>query len=218
MNKAYQWVLNILVEVGCAIQLLDPTVVDIHFPTNHGLSRSQLASLLEQLLQVEDLVAERDDVDMEQEPIVLSLNRAEIEALLSSDGDDVSLFLTPQGGAHWETVASPDWGRYISNDTRGDQWLVASMDLALIEKYLARQDVQAHIVPGTLEWELVTPWQATYWKILPSAHCARFKYIEYIVNLTPEEAQYWEDPTDAAESLPWAEPAEDWYTANATLT
>ena len=80
--------------------------------------------------------------------------------------------LTPEGGAQWEAFAAPDWQRYIdassrlTDDGKGIIWEVICVDKKWLEAYFKSmcfydpQDVSL----ATVEWDYITPWDATYWK------------------------------------------------------
>jgi hypothetical protein len=56
-------------------------------------------------------------------------------------------------------------------------------------------------VPGSKHWDVLEPWQATYWKVLPLGHRMRFSY-----DVPPPEPGF--DPTAWA----WLKEIQNWYT------
>ena len=192
MNKGQYWILNVLVERGCAIHLIDSDNVDQHFSPGHGLDRQELVDTLDSLFQRGDLSAERliDGSDEDFSP-----TRSEIATALLSKVSNVTIFLTPQGGALWEEFSAPNWDHYIREEWGEDDWWGASaVECHLAERFLDTPQVQSRIVPGTMMWDKPSPWEATYWKTLPAGCRVRFR-------LVPAED----------ECNPWPEPDANWY-------
>ena len=80
-------------------------------------------------------------------------------------------YLTPQGGARWEAVANPNWdiffGGRIGYDP--DEAYLESKNRDLLKRKLGLSEFLSSVVhiPGSEKWEILKPWQATYWKNLP---------------------------------------------------
>lgn len=153
----------------------------------HELSFPALVDTLERLFLGGDLIAERGGESEHTSAFVPC--RPDIVAALS---DQVRLYygLTGQGGARWEAFAKPVWSRYIdvgywTDSTAGDIDVgeIVAQDKHAVEQYLAA--LYAHYVeptytlhPESEHWDLVSPWDVTYWKTLPQGYRVRFTYNE----------------------------------------
>ena len=90
--------------------------------------------------------------------------------------------LTQEGGAQWEAFAAPDWQKYIAGsfqpeDEEGEyeMWELIGGDKNWLEAYIESMCFydQQELILESVEWDYVTPWQATYWKRLKGAHRVR---------------------------------------------
>ncbi len=196
MDRAEYWILDAAVEGMWALGTLKPDIVQMAFNRpGHGLSYDALIGLLDRLFQRGDLVADRvGRLNWEDSHLSVPTREEIVDLLAVVGGPDVWYGLTAQGGARWEAVSAPDWERF-SDCWWGDPdwWGAVSADHLRVEQYLSSAKVQSRIVPGSELWEVVTPWQATYWKTLPIGHKVSFRI------------------TKPKRLMPWAEPAADWY-------
>jgi hypothetical protein len=150
---------------------------------NHGLSRDELTSVLNHLFRRGELLAQR--VRTSEPKVFFKPTEAEIQEAL--DGRlDVTYGLTPQGGARWEEVSRPHWERYISAWVYADpqEGQIVGSDRGLVEKYnsMSHYVWDISVVPGSKRWDVLEPWQATYWKQLLLGHRVRFSF-EWIERL-----------------------------------
>ena len=90
--------------------------------------------------------------------------------------------LTREGGAQWEAFAAPDWQKYIAGsfqpeDEEGEyeMWELICGDKNWLEEYIQSMCFydQKEVILESVEWDYVTPWQATYWKRLNGGHRVR---------------------------------------------
>ena len=90
--------------------------------------------------------------------------------------------LTREGGAQWEAFAAPDWQKYIAGsfqpeDEEGEyeMWELICGDKNWLEAYIESMCFynQQELILESVEWDYVTPWQATYWKRLNGGHRVR---------------------------------------------
>ena len=90
--------------------------------------------------------------------------------------------LTQEGGAQWEAFAAPDWQKYIARsvqreDEEGEyeRWELTCGDKNWLEAYMESMCFygQVEVILESVEWDYVTPWQATYWKQLEGGHRVR---------------------------------------------
>ncbi|MEH2127350.1 hypothetical protein [Nostoc sp.] len=128
-----------------------------------------------------------------------------------------SYYLTPQGGARWEEMAHPDWNKFLivnileifpyEHGILGTQREIIEKLLVLDKFILMREHV-----PGTEVWEVVEPWQATYWKTLPLGYhvCCEFKDNDWDYCGLDDHI-----PTDLLEpyeqALQWYKDVKKWY-------
>ena len=176
----------------------------------HGLTRSALVETLHRLLaaghiyakseaggsiatqaQIERALAERvpwdthhvfvsADGDVELAPDTSKPPRTE-----PVDVRQLTYYgLTPEGGAHWEAFAAPNWEKYIAarsqarDETDESQtWEVICADADWLEMYIDSLCFysQIEVSPASIAWDEIAPWQATYWKQLEGAHRVRFQ-------------------------------------------
>ena len=105
-------------------------------------------------------------------PLAGDVRRALCEPHRTVRSGEVSFFgLTELGGKTWEQFASPNWARFI--DSEGDvdgQTELTCTDEDWLSSYLRAFEQQLKIDPDSVSTSVVRPWQATYWKELPSAH------------------------------------------------
>lgn len=196
MDRAEYWILDSVVDGMRLFGTLHPAVVQEAFNRpGHGLGYDQLLDLLNCLFQSGDLVANRVSLLNYEDSRLFVPARAELAGLFTVTGDsDVFYGLTAQGGARWEAVSAPDWNGFSDCWwTEPDWWGAVGADRRRVEQYLLSAQVQARVVPGSEFWEVVRPWQATYWKSLPIAHKVSFRI------------------TESEEAMPWAAPAAGWY-------
>jgi hypothetical protein len=102
------------------------------------------------------------------------------------------------------TAALGSIGPRFGNAEPRDGEIIGS-DRNLVEQYdsLSRYDSDISVVPGSEHWDVLQPWQATYWKELPVGHRLRYKY-EW-VGRTPELKT---DPKISE----WFKEIRNWYT------
>jgi hypothetical protein len=186
-ERAVYWLLDAAALGWMPLEWLTADNVCEVFNTRRGheLSFPDLVDTLEGLFQSGDLIAER----LEQNHLTGEFvpSRPDLVAGLSGQ---VWLYygLTGQGGARWEAFARPDWSRYIdasywTDTTDGDIEVgeIVAQDKHAVEQYLAA--LYAHYVnptytihPDSEHWDLLIPWDVTYWKTLPQGYRVHFTY------------------------------------------
>lgn len=179
------WLLTVVCEHWLFLHALSKPERDIGLNlSSPDLWGDQLIDTLHHLFQRGDVIAQQmgegpgNWLDEVGSPFVPS--RSQIEAAV---GGRLSLVygLTPQGAARWELVANPQWDRYFV-DSWGydpDQGEIIASDPELVERLLTAspyiwKDDQP--IEKTVSWETVQPWQATYWKLLPTGHRLTFDF------------------------------------------
>ncbi|WP_155968903.1 hypothetical protein [Kamptonema formosum] len=121
--------------------------------------------------------------------------------------------LTPQGGARWEAVAQADWNRYFewySDDYKSIECELWNCELVAIDRHLIEWllSIDCYLpshsihIPSTEVWDIIEPWQATYWKTLPRAYRVRYQARERVPHIGPDT------PLDIFETY---QQAQKWY-------
>ncbi|QSQ22433.1 hypothetical protein JY651_46195 [Pyxidicoccus parkwayensis] len=164
------WFLDAVIEMGENLAVLkSPRIEEILNRRTHGLGErelvEQIASLCQSgLIEVKNddgvRVCSLDDVD-----------RAFAESRCEPRHYSGFWYsLTPAGGAAWESVTHPDWSCYLSHWTRREEVCIeAATRERAVEEFNRASTDPAHVpVPGSYRETLLEPWEATYWKTLPS--------------------------------------------------
>ena len=200
MNPNELWLLDSVIEQRHPMGMLMMENVEAIFDRPaHGMDRGAMISTLARLFELGLMNATSE----ERGEFVPTPD--EIEAALDSEFD-ADYRLTETGGAVWAEVAQPEWGRYVDgvfgdSDEDGEFDSIARervgefccTDKAYLEKFMASVHFRG-IVPHvpSLKWDTINPWQALYWKELPSAHRVRFCGVfapEFPEERIPEEFQ-----------------------------
>ncbi|MEG3929503.1 MULTISPECIES: hypothetical protein [unclassified Microcoleus] len=139
------------------------------------LSHAETALAADSLFQKGDIkaIVFADEYDAEGTPDVV-LTMAGIQDHL--DGRlKASYYLTPQGGAKWEAMAHPAWNKFLIanflNIFPYEEGIIGT-EREIIEQLLAVDSlilIHEHI-SGTEKWNVLEPFQATYWKTLPRGY------------------------------------------------
>ena len=118
--------------------------------------------------------------------------------------------LTPEGGAAWEAFARPRWDHFIgdfgSHTEPEEPGQLASAEATCADRRHLLYYLQGvhwfgwEIDPKAVVWDMVQPWEATYWKTLPSAHRVRFS----ILSMPEEHPDYYG-------SQMWFHSLAEWY-------
>lgn len=184
-----------------------------------GLSHVEVASAANRLFQSGDIIARvfANEQDHQGTPNII-LTMSDIQANLD-DKLIASYELTPQGGARWEILANADWNRYftysysesseISEDEVFEYELMGTSQ-QLIEYILSVRDfiISDFPIPDTEVWEILEPWEPTYWKTLPLGYKVTYQAKErmYIGEDTPPDWReiYWQVNQ-------WYSEIKEWY-------
>lgn len=182
MDANEHWLLDSVVEQRHQIALLTMENVEAIFDRpKHGMDRDGVIATLNRLFSLGLLSA------FSEERGEFSPTPGEVVAALDSELD-ADYGLTAMGGAVWAEVAVPDWNRYVDgvfggSDAEGEFDSIARervgeflcADKEYLQKFMESIHYRGIVVHGpSLKWDTVSPWQALYWKELPSAHRARF--------------------------------------------
>jgi len=98
-----------------------------------------------------------------------------------SDDSCLIYRLSQSGGDAWEQFARPDWNKYLvtsEGDKNPHEWTLTGTNRELVQHW---RDLGSNFdagfpapLAGTEKWELLQPWQATYWKTLPVGYRLKF--------------------------------------------
>jgi hypothetical protein len=185
-TRAEYWILEQVVEQGWPLGYLDAeNLEELANKPGHGLGRAALLDTLDGLFTaglIEAGASWGDDAPCRK------LSRAELEAALSESGPQpfceepyTGYRLTAKGGFQWEAFARPNWNLYLDLDLgyQTGKGSVICTDRQRLEDFfelLAAWDPLVH--EGSVRYEEIGPWQATYWKSLPRGWCVHFDYKE----------------------------------------
>jgi hypothetical protein len=180
MNKIEYWLLDLVVPFRYDLKtLIHREVGEITNKGDHKLNFDELAEMLFRLCQQGDITT-----SIKEREIKFSLTG--IKAGLSGEAN-IYYGLTAQGGARWEQYSNPNWDRYVDAGFGTDPYegeLVAATR-KLVEEHLSYHKVCNYSMrTGSEVWDILSPWQATYWKTLPRGHRIRFEY-------EPDERTFW---------------------------
>ena len=190
MNKIEYWFLDAPIRLKIPFHWLSASNVDemLNRP-HHHLSRSELLVVLERMFERGDLFLEYRNRS-EQSYRIQVPSRSEIEAALylphdqwMDQSEHVFYGVTGRGGALWETLSHPQWDHFYDegygiNPYEGE---MTASTRGLIEEWLALVPYDPSIkaiVPESLRWSVLQPWQATYWKQLPIGYHIAFTYLQ----------------------------------------
>jgi hypothetical protein len=91
--------------------------------------------------------------------------------------------LTAKGAILWEAIAKPQWQAYVNGHfdalTNSDRYVCedTGLDRSRLERELEASPYRGmQPIPGTVIWDAVAPWEATYWKSFPRAQRLRFDF------------------------------------------
>ena len=179
-----------------------------HLALEFALPHAEVAIATNRLFQRGDILARvlNPSEDELTRIIHVVLTMSEIQAHL--DGKFSCCYcLTPQGGSRWEAVTHADWNRYFLS--KGSQ--IICTDRELIEQLLeASPYIHDNIpIPGTEIWDVLEPWEVTYWKTLPKAYRVRYQTrpLDWqITDNTPQELK-----ENIEQVCKWYQEIEQWY-------
>ena len=182
LTRAEYWLLESVVEYSMPFCVLAFEEIDeaLNKP-GHGLDRRSLLDVLDDLTH-RGLIAAHDDQREGFAPTREEIDAALDEPTGGSDLPSTYYHLTPEGGRQWEAFAAPDWDAFIDvvyGTDVGDRWEEGSLICAtkpLVERFLeGLQHLGIHVQPDSPTWDVLEPWQATYWKQLPMGHRVRYQ-------------------------------------------
>jgi hypothetical protein len=144
--------------------------------SDYQIPHAEVAMVANHLFTNGEIVAELlTENEKSIKDVTLTIDR--IKACLDGKLDD-SYYLTSKGGKKWESISHPNWNiffrwRYFNIEHESE---IICAERKVLEKLL-KVGYPGDLIPilGTEVWDMVEPWQATYWKILPSAYRVRYQ-------------------------------------------
>ena len=106
----------------------------------------------------------------------------EIASGLAGESNTQNLYygMSQEGGLHWEAFAHPKWDRFVDklfsfDDDENESHCVSAANRQKLQRIFdGLHFIGLFPKPETVKWTDVSPWQATYWKILPAGYCVEF--------------------------------------------
>lgn len=195
MDRMAYWFLDAAIEHAISVGVLGPTYDDLENLLNrrhHGLISDQVITALSTLYQQEAIVfllpetleSLVDDHGYQEHPLVVTAG--EIEAALWGEGS-LEYMLTAHGGARWEAVSCPDWGRSFTTSVAGHDLMgmACGGSREIMEHYLALYYYAQPVIETSKVWTDLVPWPATYWKTLPHGYRVDFRITPIDYRETP---------------------------------
>ncbi|AFE06859.1 hypothetical protein COCOR_06311 [Corallococcus coralloides DSM 2259] len=178
MDRRSFWLLDAVVELSENLAVLRSP--DLELITNrrtHGLEARELAPMLASLCEAGLIWVKHLETD------ALARTLPEIESALAVSSCTPGRYsgfwygLTPEGGAVWESLARPDWSRYSTGWSDGEEHFIEAGARELAEEEFARASSRPSrvLVPGSAVWTVMRPWSATYWKTMPVGFQVRYR-------------------------------------------
>ena len=215
-SRAENWLLDLVVTFRYPLCVLTHKETELLLNREgHGLSETELLGVLHRLFSDGLLIASRYTPD--EAEVYFSPTMNEIKSGLNPRevGEEVDYGLTQEGGKIWEARSHPNWEKYLTGSYGMDAGEIISMDTNLARKALlfeTRWRQSWDLISNPL-WDVLSPWEATYWKTLPLGHRVRFEgthFSEEQEQETPEESrQYyaalrqWSEERDSWRTRPW---------------
>ena len=186
LSRGEYWILNSAVDCRVPVSFLqgdDPFRLFDFSRTGHGLSRDFLVATLGELFErgwiTASLVPWGESSDEEQE-----IGKLSPEAIVSAlDGPRpmsrmpfICYGLTHAGASVWEGFAAPKWERFLDVGISIPGEFIGATEWRIHRYFDLVHHIGIEIVPGTVAWDEVRPWEATYWKTLPVGYRVRFEH------------------------------------------
>ncbi|CBN53848.1 MULTISPECIES: hypothetical protein [Kamptonema] len=185
--------------------------------SNH-LSHAETALAANSLFQRGDIKARvfADEHDTEGTSNVV-LTMAGIQDHLD-ERFNATYYLTPQGGARWEAMAHPDWNKFFIVNFLGQfpyEEGFFCTQREILEQLLALERLifMYEHIPGTEKWNVLEPWEATYWKTLPRGYHVSCEFQPNDSSLDyQKEGASPELIEEYQQARQWYENMKKWYT------
>jgi hypothetical protein len=181
-TRGEYWLLDAVVEYRLGIDVAArEDVAEALNRQTHGLSRPELADTLMGLLGKCLIQMTRPDDSLvfpEREAVVAAMDQG------YKQPGNLTYGLTAEGGRLWEQFTRPEWNRFVARtssrledeeeDVEEHEYVCACKER--LEGCLKLNRLAlCYMEEGSAKWDMVEPWQATYWKQLPRGHRLRFR-------------------------------------------
>lgn len=185
-TRGEYWLLETVVELPVPICWLNwDGMEEALNKKGHGMDRSLLIETMSKLFKDGLVIAHKANKWNDSR----SLTSEEIGNALNENPYKKELFyrLTTKGGEHWEAFALPNWENYISDcyeaingNEKEKCTLMCPQKERLATSLNSLQCHEYEVENDSIQWDIIQPWQATYWKKLDIGHrvCFLFKYKE----------------------------------------
>jgi hypothetical protein len=183
------WLLETAVRAFIPLTFLVMSDEDISGQFNrpgHHMPRAELLRTLCLLFMRSDLIGYQEALG-EHVPTAEQIDTALVPPVRLPNGGiawgcgahgPLSYSLSQAGAARWERMAEPDWERYFEDRwAEKDTYEVVAGSQIRLEELLNNARELWDVEPDgeVTERDVITPWEATYWKTLPAGYLARFR-------------------------------------------
>lgn len=185
MTRGEYWLLETAIESAIPVLCLDSGNIELFLnKMGHGMDRHLLIRTLSDLLY--DGLIQVYTFGHKDEIYTPSLEQ--ISAALDEKSQlgvgGMYYQLTKKGAVMWETFAAPEWNLFIDESYGWDEEMqqdnigcLISTNQELLAKYFKHSNLNGYPVKREhSKWDILRPWQATYWKTLPIGYRVRFEY------------------------------------------
>lgn len=190
-TRGEYWLLETVAEFSIPIcWLIYQDIEEALNKQSHGMDRSLLVDTMYKLFSDGLIVAHK--IGQLNDCSILTSEQIDRALHEKRDMNEHYFRLTKKGGELWEAFASPRWKFFISGGFEltddsdiciGD---LTCMDRRHLEGYFRSLSYYNYEVDGTsIEWDIVRPWEATYWKELQIGHRVRFRCKEKKKKMDP---------------------------------
>ncbi|BCM88787.1 hypothetical protein IAD21_00629 [Abditibacteriota bacterium] len=221
-NNAENWLLDSVIKYHHPLDILLAEDIEEQFNRKgHGLWEPELTALLYRMFSDGLLIASTsipplggpDWTEVDFYPTFEQV-RAGLHREI-----DIYYGLTAEGGKTWESLTNTQWNKCVGESfcfkTRTRQ--IISMDVSRVRRELLHWDIMdriSHRVKNAV-WDVVIPWEATYWKTLPYGHRASFakpSFTEEECESRPIRETYRQWKQRERELRRWWKERDRWYT------
>lgn len=181
------WLLDIVIESKLAVDILVADNIEQYLNrAHHALSRAELATTLGALFE-KQWISAWVFKDGHASPLPPKHSAQNIERYLTQDSQSPGSFhrpliyygLTSAGGWQWEQLTNPDWKSFVQTlyGVNPEEGSIASATRQVVQQWFDSQILEGYeVLPDSIRWENMLPWQATYWKQLPEGYRVTFLY------------------------------------------
>lgn len=180
LTRGEYWLMEVIAELAIPAGWLGrDNLTEIVNKQPHGLSQDELLETVLELWR-QGLISFASDHNRTELSSADEIRNSLAEKFRPGNAKTY-LRLTSEGGRVWEAFAAPRWDVYIYEGYEFDESLSQEIGELICTN---RRRLQWYfesgypslfqIDPARVWWDKLEPWQATYWKILPTAHRVRF--------------------------------------------